>query len=269
MAISILGCGWYGQALGAALIGNGYYVKGSTTSPGKLTALAGSGITPYLVNFKTDEETYDAEFFACDVLVISIPPRTRHGEGNCYLPKIQRIIAAAVCHGVKNVIYISSTAVYGESCTEVTERDIPKPDTTTGEMLLQAENLFDEKLALKTAIIRFGGLVGPGRHPGRFFAGKKNIPNGRAPVNLIHLDDCIGITLAVIKQDLHGLPINAVSPHHPYKSNFYKRASSMASLAQPEFIDELGNWKIINSNVVPEVLSYSFKVPNWDDYDFT
>ncbi|HAP82964.1 MAG TPA: NAD(P)-dependent oxidoreductase, partial [Enterobacteriaceae bacterium] len=34
-------------------------------------------------------------------------------------------------------------------------------------------------------------LVGPGRHPGRFFAGKSG-PNGNHGVNLVHLEDVVG-----------------------------------------------------------------------------
>lgn len=268
MTISILGCGWYGKALAKALANDGYHVKGSTTSAEKLIELANLGIEPFLVNFKADQETYAPEFFTCDVLIINIPPRTRHGEGSDYLPKIQRIIDAAMRHHIKNVIYISSTAVYGESCTQVTEADIPKPDTASGEILLQAENLFSAQDALETTIIRFGGLVGPNRHPGRFFAGKKDVPNGQAPVNLIHLDDCVGISKAVISQNKFGLTINGVTPHHPQKMNFYSRATTQTGLEVPQFIDELNAWKVVDSTVLPQELNYQFNVANWDDCNF-
>lgn len=269
MIISILGCGWYGKALATTLTGDGHLVKGSVTSAEKLAALTELGIAPSLVNFKADSESYDAEFFACDVLVICITPRTRHGEGGDYLPKIKRIIDAASLHIVQKVIYISSTAVYGESCTEVTESDIPIPDTESGKILLNAENLFCAQSALKTTVIRFGGLVGPGRHPGRFFAGKKDVPNGQAPVNLIHLDDCIGINQAIINQNKFGLTINGVTPHHPQKMAFYTRATEQTGLDAPQFIDELKAWKVIDSAVLSAKLNYRFRVANWDDCIFT
>jgi len=269
MTTGILGCGWYGKALAIALINNGHRVKASTTSPEKLATLSESGIDPYLVNFKAGEENYNPDFFACDVLVISIPPRARHGEGSDYLPKIQRIIDAAVRHDVKNIIYISSTAVYGESCSALTEADIPKPDTESGQILLQAVNLFAKQPALNTTIIRFGGLVGPGRHPGRFFAAKKDVPNGKAPVNLIHLDDCIGISQAVINQNKFGLTINGVAPHHPEKMTFYRNVTTQAGLEVPQFIYELNAWKIIDSAVLRQELGYQFRVSNWGDCIFT
>jgi nucleoside-diphosphate-sugar epimerase len=268
MTISILGCGWYGKALGLSLINNGNTVKGSSTSPAKMKTLAEAGIIPRLVDIKPESEAYNDDFFNCDVLIICIPPKTRQGEGGDYLPKIKRIISATKKQGVEKVIYISSTAVYGDNNTEVTELDNPEPDTESGKVLLEAENLFGTEPAFKTAILRFAGLVGPGRHPGRFFAGKTDIPNGLAPVNLIHLDDCIGITTAIIKRNAFGRVFNGVSPHHPAKSAFYRKASLHAGLATPEFIDEQGNWKLINSLNVPGILNYNFAVPDWNSCTF-
>lgn len=268
MVVSILGCGWYGKALAKSLLKNGVTVNGSATSPEKLQQLSDLGIIPCLVNFKADGEDYDPEFFECDILIVSIPPKARKGEAKDYLPKIQRIINVINRHQTAKVIYISSTAVYGDINGEVNEHNDPEPDTESGKTLFEAENLFKQQTTFQTTIIRFAGLVGPGRHPGRFFAGKKDIPNGNAPVNLIHLDDCIGITLAVIDQDVFGYLINASSPDHPTKSDFYLQATLRAGLPAPEFINELNSWKLINSVHVQQVLNYEFKVPAWHNCTF-
>lgn len=265
MTISILGCGWYGKALGLSLINNGNTVKGSSTSPAKMKTLAEAGIIPRLVDIKPESEAYNDDFFNCDVLIICIPPKTRQGEGGDYLPKIKRIISATKKQGVEKVIYISSTAVYGDNNAEVNEVNTPDPDTESGKILLEAEGLFSSETAFETTILRFAGLVGPGRHPGRFFAGKRDIPNGLAPVNLIHLNDCIGITTAIIDQNAFGLVFNGVSPHHPTKSAFYRRASLQTGLAVPEFINELSNWKLVNSVNLPGILNYNFTVADWND----
>ncbi len=268
MVISILGCGWYGKALAKALLANGFVVKGSATSTEKTELLSSIGILPFLVDFKADSQTYNPGFFNCDVLIISIPPKTRQGEGGDYLAKIKGIINAAKKQEVNKIIYISSTAVYGDNNTEVTELNPPEPDTESGKILLEAENLFGKEQAFKTTILRFAGLVGPGRHPGRFFAGKKDISNGLAPVNLIHLSDCVGITTAIIKQNAFGRVFNGVSPHHPVKSAFYHEASLQAGLVAPEFINQLDSWKLIDSLNVTGILNYSFVVPDWNSCTF-
>jgi nucleoside-diphosphate-sugar epimerase len=268
MVVSILGCGWYGKALAADLLKKGTIVNGSATSPEKLEVLGSLGILPCLAIFDSTENTVDPGFFKCDVLIISIPPRLRAGEGGEYLAKIRQVINACIRYGVKKIIYISSTGVYGEHNHEVNELDDPKPDTAAGLILFEAEQLFRNETFFKTTIIRFGGLIGRGRHPGRFFAGKTNVPNGLAPVNLIHQDDCVGITTAIIDQDTFGYLFNGCSPDHPAKAAYYRGMAEKANLPAPQFINELINWKIVNSNNVPGILKYEFKFEKLKDYTF-
>jgi nucleoside-diphosphate-sugar epimerase len=258
--ISILGCGWYGNALAKTLINTGIKVKGSTTSAHKTAHLAADGIEPYLVNFLPDAESYDPQFFNCDVLFICIPPKIHAGEAGDYIHKVSAIINAVKLHGVKNVIFISSTGVYADVSTEVNELSNPQPNTETGRTLFTAENLFQAEPSFKTTIIRFGGLIGPNRDPGRFFAGKKDIPNGLAPVNLIHLDDCIGLTIAILHKNAFGYLFNACSPHHPTRADFYTQAAIKSGFETPQFIPELKEWKTIKSINIEPVLDYRFKV---------
>jgi nucleoside-diphosphate-sugar epimerase len=259
--ISILGCGWYGLALAKTLLQMGLKVKGSTTSPQKTEALAAEGIDPYLVNFAANSETYQDGFFNCDTLLIAIPPKARAGEGADFIPKIKGMIKAIIHHQIKKVIFISSTSVYADLNTEVDENTAPQPNTESGKILFAAENLLKDETVFETTIIRFAGLIGPGRNPGRFFAGKKNIPNGEAPVNLIHLDDCIGLTKAILSKDAFGCLFNGCSPDHPTKSQFYTRAAINAGLEKPEFIYELKEWKIVNSVNAGLILDYHFSTP--------
>jgi len=44
--VSILGCGWLGKPLGAALINEGYLVMGSTSRHENIGALKAAGIVP-------------------------------------------------------------------------------------------------------------------------------------------------------------------------------------------------------------------------------
>ncbi len=258
MMISILGCGWYGRALASALLQKGVVVKGSTTSAGSLAQLEAIAVHPYLIKFGSDSEIIDPDFFQSDVLIISIPPKFKAGGGEGYPDKIRRIIAACLEYQVKKVIYISSTAVYGEHNAEVNELDEPKPDTISGAILLEAEKLFRNETSFKTTIIRFGGLIGPGRHPGRFFAAKVGIPNGLAPVNLVHLSDCVAICTAIIVKNAFGYLFNACLPDHPPKGDFYREMSLDTHLQVPVFIHELKNWKIVNSINLTRILSYNF-----------
>jgi len=260
MTVSILGCGWFGQALADALLRKGTAVQGSTTSPDKLAVLQNAGVIPYLIDLagEADPGVY-ASFFSCDVLVVSIPPRVLQQPAGSFLKQVEKLIGLLCRYEAKQIIFISSTSVYGDNCGSVDERDEPKPDHVSGEVLLAAERMFREQTLFRTAIVRFGGLIGPGRDPGRFFAGKKDVPNGLAPVNLIHLRDCIGICQAVLQKQWYGYTLNACAPQHPSRKGFYTKASHDAGLELPEFVDESVAVKIVNSVYAGPELGYEFQ----------
>lgn len=258
--ISILGCGWYGLGLAKELIKNGYIVKGSTTSPDKLESLQQTGIFPYLINFTEEENRVDSDFFDCDLLIISIPPKRNTSEQHTFLSKIQQVSKAIVEGNIPNVIFISATSVYGDYNQEVNEQTSPNPETESGKAILAAEQTLTANPNFTTTILRFGGLIGPGRDPGRFFAGKSAIPNGNAPVNLIHLSDCIGLTWSIIEQQVFGYIFNACATDHPTRSRFYTAAAANSGLALPQFNDELLNWKSVYSIYIGTKLDYEFKV---------
>jgi nucleoside-diphosphate-sugar epimerase len=84
-------------------------------------------------------------------------------------------------------------------------------------------------------IIRFGGLLGGERHPGKHLSGRTGIKGKDWPVNLIHLDDCIGLTEAVLKRRVLRQTINGVCDEHSTKKEFYTRYAQNHGLALPEF----------------------------------
>ena len=252
--ISILGCGWYGLPLAEKLISKGFEVKGSSTSHEKLETLKAVGIDPFKVNFEHDSEAFHPDFFNCELLIISIPPKRSSGQSQLYPDKIKRIKEAVIRYEVPRVVFISSTSVYGDVNQELNENSPTSPVTDSGKAMLEAENLLKAQNEFKISIIRFGGLIGPGRDPARFFAGKKGIPNGQAPVSMIHLDQCIEVTNAIIEKDAFGYTFNACSSNHPMKMDYYKQAALKSDLEVPEFIDELKEWKIISSINMEPVL---------------
>jgi nucleoside-diphosphate-sugar epimerase len=260
MTVSILGCGWYGLAFAKSLVNKWIKVKGSTTTAGKLSRLADDGIAPYQIDLSPGNEIIDPDFFVCDVLWVCIPPRARAGQGAEYLNKLELLVPHITANNIKQLVLISSTGVYGDHNTEVTELDDPNPDSESGKILLAAEDLLKAQKGFTTTVIRFGGLFGPDRDPGRFFGGKQDIPNGDAPVNLIHLTDCIGVSNAILDTQAFGNTYNAVSPSHPTRAEFYTDAAEKSGLEQPKFISEKKNWKIVNSINVNNILQYEYKV---------
>jgi len=261
--ISILGCGWFGLPLAKELIKDGFKVKGSTTSTAKLSLLADKGIEPYMIN--TEGENINEDFFNCDLLLISIPPKVNSGQLP-YPDKIKNIAAAAQNASVKQIILISSTGIYQDGNFVVDESVIPNPNTPVGKELLTAENMLNEHHSFTSTIIRFAGLIGPDRNLAKHFAGKTEIANGLAPINLIHLDDCIGLTKAIIAQKAFGKTYHGVTPDHPTRKEFYTKACIVSGFEKPSFKEELLDWKQVDSKNIAEILAYNYVYKSWDLY---
>ncbi|MBB1193057.1 SDR family NAD(P)-dependent oxidoreductase [Flavobacterium sp. SOK18b] len=263
--ISILGCGWLGLPLAKALRQNGYLVKGSTTSTEKLPLLDQWGITPYLISLSEDKVIGNMTDFLQDseTLIIDIPPKLRGTEKENFISKIKNTIPFIQNSTVDKVLFVSSTSVYKDENELVTEETIPKPDTESGKQLLATEQLLQSSIDFKTTIVRFGGLIGADRHPIKFLAGRENLENPDAPINLIHQEDCIGIINAILSQQVWGEIFNAVTPYHPSRKDYYTQKAVDYDLALPKF-DQQGliSGKTISSSKTESVLKYTFAQPN-------
>lgn len=264
--ISIMGCGWLGLPLAERLVNAGKTVYGSTTSPHKTELLQQKGIIPFLINLANEvlDKQVLHDFLQADVLVLNIPPYLRSDGGESYLNQMQLLYKALLNAPVNRILFISSTSVYLDLNRVVTEEDIifaeeKKPDNP----LLKAEQLFSKREEWLTTIVRFSGLVGDDRRPGRFMAGKKHVPNGDAPVNLIHLEDCLAILQRIMEQEKWGEIYNACADEHPSRKDFYPAAALALGLEPPEFEDmEETQFKIIKSQKLKDDLSYEFLHPD-------
>ena len=270
MTISILGCGWMGQPLGRTLAAAGHDVKGSTTTPEKVDALDADGITPYLLQLDPDLQGDVGDFFAADVLFLNVPPPRRRDDGVAFHRKQMEAVQEA--NEASWVILASSTGVYGNVARHLRESDQPPgqpealdgPRRSTGEVLLEVEQTWRDA-SVDTTILRFGGLYGPDRHPGRFLAGRTGIARPEAPVNLIHLDDCIGIVRAVLDRPdtARGEIYNAVATETPTRRATYSRAAEVLGLDPPSFDDDdTRSGKAISNEKVRTDLDYTFRHPD-------
>ncbi|MFY0599874.1 MAG: SDR family NAD(P)-dependent oxidoreductase [Cyclobacteriaceae bacterium] len=259
--ISILGCGWLGLPLGAALSENGFHVMGSTTRSEKLNLIKQNGISPFLISL--DKMTSEsAPFFETEILIVTIPPGNASNPEN-YFDQLKAILSFCEKGSVKHTIFVSSTSVYPSENKEVREKDASESALTrSGVSLLNAEKLFD---SADNTTIRLSGLVGDNRNPGRWFAGKKNLKGGNIPVNMIHLEDCIGVIEMIIRADHWGQVFNACAPDHPLKKDYYPKLASDLGLEPPRFEEiDASPWKRVSSEYLIEKTCYQFKRSIWE-----
>ena len=271
--IAILGCGWLGLPLAKSLLSKGYKVKGSTTSESKLEVLKNVGISPFQIQLDAHQIIGNMEDFLkeTNVLVIDIPPGLRKETSTSnemtFVNKIKNLIPFIEKSGIQKVVFVSSTSVYGDSfpIVEITEETKPNPDTESGKQLVIAETLLQSNPNFKTTVIRFGGLLGDDRHPIKFLAGRTNVENPEAPVNMIQREDCIGIIEKILKQVQHdnwewNQTFNAVAPQHPTRKAYYHKKADILNLPLPTFAENSeSKGKIISSEKVETILGYSFQ----------
>ena len=259
--ISILGCGWLGTPLAEALIKNGFSVSGSTTSIEKISLLQNLGVEPFLLSVEGNTIKGDVLSFLkkSSVLIINIPPKLRGNLADNFVEKIAVLIPFIEKCNVEKVLFVSSTSVYGDSNKTVFETTIPVPEGENGKQLFASETLLKENKNFKTTVIRFGGLIGKDRHPVTFLAGRNNLENPNAPINLIHQDDCIGIILKVFKSNFWNETLNAVAPFHPTREEYYTKKAKEFNIEPPIFKHSKPSiGKTIVSDLLENVLKYHF-----------
>jgi nucleoside-diphosphate-sugar epimerase len=260
--ISILGCGWLGLPLAKSFLEKGFSVKGSTTTFEKIVLLENIGIHAFQIELGGPEIKGKMHSFLenSDILIIDIPPKLRSISSENFIKKIENLIPFIEKARIEKVLFVSSTSVYCDDNSIITENTKPHPDTESGKQLLEVEFLLQNNTNFKTTIIRFGGLIGENRHPIHFIAGREHLENPDAPINLIHQTDCIGIIEKIIEQDCFGETFNAVAPYHPTRKEYYTQKAIALHLPLPKFEENKTSiGKTILSTKTETVLQYTFQ----------
>lgn len=262
--ISILGCGWLGLPLAEHLVSSGYKVKGSTRTKKDISFLESKGIEPSLLVLDPEIRGSNLNnFFDSDILIINFPPERREDIVEYHERQAVSLIETIKLSAIKKVVFASSTSVYPDSNREVTEDEVLEPSKSSGKALLIFETLLNNCPEFKTTVLRLAGLIGYDRKPGRFLAGKKEVMNGQAPVNLIHQDDCVHIIHQIIEKNIWGETFNACADLHPTRKEYYINAASRLGLTPPTFVETKDlSYKIVSNEKLKKQLNYIYKYPD-------
>ena len=255
--ISLLGSGWLGLPLARQFLADGYRVNASTRSQNRIAELESVGARPFLVDLDSAPDAV-RDFLRADILIVNIPSKNVAG----FRALVNEIEAAEV----EKILFVSSTSVYENVNTTITEADT---EYFSQSPLLAIEDLFKRCSGVEVTIVRFGGLIGYSRHPGRFFRSGKIVPNPDSPVNLIHRDDCVEIIRTLVTRGIWGEILNCCADTHPSKRAFYTRAAEALGAAAPEFGEsDPGAGKLISNRKVKQLLNYEFRHPDLMQIDF-
>jgi nucleoside-diphosphate-sugar epimerase len=263
--IGILGCGWLGLPLAKSLIDDKLIVHGTTTSNSKMEVLQEANIIPFTIVLNGNGIVGNIQNFldGLDVLIVNVPPKLRSNPEASYVEKIRLLHHEIKKLDLTRIIFISSTSVYGNINGLVTEDSPTHPNTASGSQLLASENIFSKDEVLNTTIIRFGGLIGADRHPVNHLSGKTNLANGNDPVNLIHLNDCIGIIRTVLHGSYKHNVLNGVYPLHPTKEAYYTSEAIKKGLLPPIYCKkspQIGNKTIESRYLNVKIYQYNTSI---------
>ena len=268
MKISILGCGWLGFPLAIRLLKEGHTVKGASRKEVKLRQLQEAGIEPYYIHLNPGPtgEKLDS-FLQCDLLILTIPPGRKRADVEQFYPvAIQSVVNLAQERGTNKVLYTSSTGVYGKVTGWVDEESPVLPNTPSSRAVVKVENLLRYQNNCDFSILRLAGLAGPDRHPGKWLAGRKDLPNGEAPVNLVHQSDVIEAIVKVIEEAAWNEIFNVCAAEHPAKSEYYSWAAKKLGLESPHFLPGGSNQKQVDSSRIRQHLALRFTYDNPFDF---
>ena len=264
MHISIAGLGWLGLPLATHLQGKGQHIVGTCRDGDKAASLLARGIAalPFRLSDRLDTNIL-APLFQSQLLILNIPPG-KHSANQDYQSRMQQLIAFAKAQGVEKILFISSTAVYGDTAGIVTENSATQANTASAQAHVAIEQTVIDTFGTGGGILRLAGLVGGERNPARHLAGRSALANPRQKVNLLHRDDVISAIDAIIGQDKFGAVMHLSAHDHPSRKEYYQWAARQLGLAEPGFLtDETHNTgKQIDSHWTCQQLGLSLKYPS-------
>ena len=269
-SIGIIGCGWLGTALAEELLKNNIAVQVTVTNETKVDLLAKKNIEANILTLPSMPALLNKHpIFNQQKIVICFPPQLKNQQQD-YPEKIAQCVFAAEQNGVSEIILISTSSIYNGLSGKVTEQTKLNFSAKKVSILNEAE----QQLTLfsgKATIIRFAGLIGPERHPGRFLLKKSCFENPDGIINLIHQQDAVGIILTLLKRPsltnivddkkTNAITVyNGASATHCTREQFYQKAAAAINLPFPHFKKPLSPVlsKEICSDHVRKSLSYQF-----------
>ena len=250
MKIGIIGLGWLGLPLAKSLLSKGHQVLGTTRT--RPVALSHECFSHILFDPSVKKQAGSAFFSDLDVLILAFTPSKE--DHTTYAKDCARVLdqISTSC----KVIHISSTSIYPQRDGLYTEADY-QAGTFKSNAIGYAELFVSTMLRERLTILRMSGLVGPNRYPVTAMAKSGKTYQSMERVNLIHLEDAIGLIEWVIRKGLWNKTINGCATEHPFKGPFYTKMAAKLGIEAPLFEDKIRSERVI-SNAYSIELGYSY-----------
>ncbi len=203
MSTLIVGCGYLGARVGAALLRRGEPAFGTVRSPRRAAEIASLGIKPIIADVFRPETL---ESLPATERVLYCIGFDRAGDSAMRTVYVQglRNLLERLPAAVKRLVYASSTSVYGQWDGEwVDETTLAEPIQEGGRVCLEAEHVasdWAQEEGASLVVLRLSGLYGPDRVIRRALVEQgEPIPGDPAGyLNLVHIDDAAQAAIAAL-----------------------------------------------------------------------
>lgn len=284
--VTVIGAGWLGMPLIASLLQQNYQVIATKQSADVLEKT-----TKILTPFAKNSQHLQVQAFSQNILeretsaiallkplfsnrkiIITIPPsgflspfnsENRHQNEDSYAAFIRQIADLAQLYQAQEIIYTSSSSVYGDSSGIIHEALPAMPKTKSAQAIFKAEKALQNR-EIPITILRLAGLIGHGRHPIFSLQGRNNIRSPFNAINLLHIQDLIEAITAILRRpkapwDNH--IYNLVAPTHPNRKSYYQTLAKHLNLALPLFEPPKPELKrIIDGEKITEEGDFNYRI---------
>jgi len=254
MNITILGCGYVGTALAQFWQNAEHTLTLTTTTTEKIPTL--QKISPLVKIVKgSDLDSLISALENQEVVVLTVGARAPNTHRQTYLETAKNLILATQqIPTIKQIIYTSSSSVYGNQNGQDVDEETPlKPANENGKILAETEQLLiqaaSEKLAV--CILRLGGIYGPKREIQKIFSsafGTTRPGTGKEITNWIHLDDIVGAIECAQKNRLNGI-YNLVNDAYLTTKELFDGLSELHGLPYVSWDASVDSLRAYNSRV--------------------
>lgn len=235
----VFGLGYTGLAAARRMLGAGWQVAGTCRTEEKAARLRQDGVHAHV--FPGDAPMADATGALAGTthLLASIAPGA---DGDPALLHHSADIRA-VGSGLKRIIYLSTTAVYGDQAGAWIDETTPvNPMSERAHRRVAAETAWQALAAdldVECDILRLSGIYGPGRSPfERLRAGTaRRIVKPGQVFNRIHVDDIAQTVEALIGSDRPGAIYNLADNEPAPPQDVIEHAAGLIGLPVPPAVD--------------------------------
>jgi len=236
-SVLIIGCGDIGLRLASLCIPTP--VTGLVRSLQSAARLRARKILPRVLDLDVAFAADDLPASDSELYYLAPPPP--RGDTD---PRVTAVCAALRGpNRPRKVVYISTTAVYGDCGGRWIDENAPlRPGTARGRRRLDAERQWfrwGDSEGVPVVVLRVPGIYGPGRLPvDRLRKGLPVLAEQESPfTNRIHADDLARVCLLAMQRGRGGEAYNVSDGHPTSMADYFNRIADALGMPRPPVVD--------------------------------